>query len=155
MNTILDTKIRYMERKSKFYETETEQWLQDHKSAQRRQDHEVLIRDLNRLINDMFDLDCIYQKALLEDSIIVEEFDTILQGRFTKWLEMAIAVRERVTSQDVEGYYIAEFDKFNNNIREVEALLNPSSELSEKMAQLRDHAIVEQQQGHTIEGLVD
>ena len=156
MSTTLNPKFQYMERKSKFYEIETEQWLNDHKAAQRCLEFEERIRDLNRHVSDIFELDCACQKELLENGSIVNELDTILTGFFSRWLEMASALQGfegrhgLVQEYEVDGLVL-----LNNNISEVEALLNPSYELNEGMAQLRDQAIEEHRQNNTIEGLVD
>jgi len=156
MKTELPTgRVRYAESKVAFFESETEQWLKDHREAQACQESELLVRDLNVLLADMLQLDREVHTSYCEGMPYNEQLSKRIEQLFHRWCRVAMNVEVGASAFELKGYSVEGIVELRRGIKEVSAMIEPSDEVDGWMAKLRDDAIESHAKGTTIEGLVD
>jgi hypothetical protein len=142
--TISEYRFRSAQSKLDFLESEVASW--QNPLGLESQD---FLADINQLYVDILQLDNNLQEAYFDGLPYSEELSGAVHSIATKWF--LLAKRIDFNTSDINE----ELTCLQKNLREAEAFLNPSTEMSEAMCELRDQAVVEHRNHLTLEGLVD
>jgi hypothetical protein len=149
--TYADRSIRYAESKAE----NIEQYLADHREAMECLDVEILIKDSVELLENVLAIDTFVQTLYCQGAEYNPAFEERLDVVLKRWLELASVVFEKANKFENLGYTVKGTDRLQQELIEVRAMLNPSSELSGELLILRDQAIADSNSGNVLDGFCD
>ena len=135
--------VTYTEEKTAFLEEHAEQWFHDHREAEQCTVWEGFARDANRLFADIFKLDSLLQESYCGGLPYQHELEDRIHNLVVRWVTLTDSMLVRGQEFEREGFDVEGLAELRRNAIEAKAAIDPSRELNDAMATLRDQQIAE------------
>jgi hypothetical protein len=148
-------RVRSTENRVLFLEGQIDQLLRDHHEAGQCSECEELLGELINLLDDITSLDSRLHELYYDGLPYSESLTVNIEGLYRRWLKLGTKSNELAVIFEAKGYAIDGITEFRIRCHEVEAIVDPSDELSDGFVKLEAQALQEDALGETLAGLVD